>query len=443
LHAGRASPVVALDRRGRWQRRRASARRFLVGFLVVLFAVLLPITVVVGWAHNTVLNTSGWVRTVGPIASDPAVTAAISAQVTEQVFTALDVQQQVSDALPSNAAFLAGPITNGAKDFVQSGVNKVLQSEQFQSIWISANEAAHEQLVKFLRGNTTVLTTSDGQVVLNLVPLVNAALQQIESFVSGVVGKPVDLPTISADEVPAEACQKISTALGRSLPETCGQIPLFPADKLTEAQRFVEAFDRLTILLVVLTPAVAGAAMWFSKRRRRTLLQLIVGSALGLVVARRATWWLQDSLVNTGKPENKAARQAILGGVTHAFFTLSGWILVGLAAALVVTLVTGPYPWARTVRRWGRDAAHGAKELAAATVGKVRDDAAVAWVRSHLGVLRLGGMIVAVILMMVISVSFLGFLILVGVLAAYELWLQRLQQTAPPPSASVSPAPDG
>ncbi|MFI5042972.1 MAG: hypothetical protein ACHQNA_14195, partial [Acidimicrobiales bacterium] len=68
---------------------------------------------------------------------------------------------------------------------------------------------------------------------------------------------------------------------------------------------------------------------------------------------------------------------------------------------------------------------------------------AVAWVRSHLGTLRLGGIIVAAILMLVISVSFLSFLILIGVLAAYELWLQRLQQTAPPPSASALPAPEG
>lgn len=405
-------------------------RRVVAGFLVVLFAVFLPVTAVVGWAHYTVLNTDGYMKAIGPIASDPAVTEAVSTQVTSQVYTALDVQSQIAGALPPRAGFLAGPITSATKGYVQSAVDKVLQSDQFQTIWTNANRVAHEQLVKVLRGQTEAIKTTNGQVVLDLVPVINAALAQIEPFVSGVVGKPVDLPTVSSGDIPAVACQKISTALDRPLPQTCGQIPLCPADKLTRAQNLVRAFDGITVALLVITPVLAAGALWASKRRRRTLLQLSTGGILGLVVVRRATGWLQDSLVSTGQPANKAARQAIVDHLMHGFFTLSAWLLVALAVPLVVTLVTGPYPWARRLRGWLGRVWEGVRRLAAATVEKGRADGTVTWVRAHLGALRLAGVVVAVVVMLAASVSFIGFLVVAGLLVLYELWLQRLGQTA-------------
>ena len=437
LQAERDAAVAALDRDGRRRRRHARYRTVVVGILVTIFAVLLPLTATVGWAHNTVLNTDGWVRTVGPLASDPAVTAAISREVTNEVFTALDAQSQIAGALPPKAEFLAGPITNGAKGYVQSGVNRLLNTGQFQTLWVQANRFANEQVVKVLRGDTKALTTNNGQVVLNLVPLLNAALQQIEPFIAGVVGHAVTLPTLSGNELPAQACQRISAALERPLPATCGQIPLFPADKLTQAQRLVRAFDRLTILLLILTPVVAAVALWVSRRRRRTLLELTVGGMLGLVIFRRATWWLQSSLVSSGKPENKAARQAIVDQLTHAFFTISQWLLIGLAVVLLLTLLTGPYAWAERTRHYMADAGRWTRDLAVATVGQAREADSVAWVRSHMGALRIGGVVTAILVMLIFSVSFAGFVVVAVLLVAYELWLRRIEGQGPVSAPAV------
>ena len=432
LQEERDAAVAALDKRGRQQRRRARMRRVSVGILVAVFAVILPLTTVVTWGHNTVLNTNGWVRTVGPLGSDPAVTAAVSREVTDQLFTAVDAQAQIASALPPKASFLAAPISNGVKGYVQTAVNNVLNSQQFQTLWVEANRFAHEQLVTVLRGDSKALTTTNGEVVLNLVPLLNQALQQVEPFVSGVVGKPVDLPTISGNELPSAACERISAALGRPVPSTCGQIPLFPADKLTQAQRLVRAFDRLTVLLVVLTPVIAGLALWISKRRRRTVMQLAVGGVLGLVVIRRGVWWLQGDLVNTGKPENKAAREAILHQVTHGLFTASGWLIGGLALVFLLALITGPYGWARSMRGYLAEGGRRAWALAVATAGKAGDESTVVWVRTHTGALRIGGVVVAILLMLVFSVSFIGFLVIAALLGLYELWLRRIQTVDQP-----------
>src|SRR4051794_12985268 len=195
--------------------RNTGLRRVTVGVLVVLFAILAPITFAATWVHRTVLDTDTYVSTITPIASDPAVTAAASRAITNQIYLALDPQQIVADALPPKAAFLAAPIANGAKGYVQSGVDQVISSPQFQQLWVGANRFAHSQLVSVLRGHSEVLQNTNGNVELNLVPLLNAALVRIQGFASTVVGRPVQLPSISATDPPAAACTKIATALGR------------------------------------------------------------------------------------------------------------------------------------------------------------------------------------------------------------------------------------
>src|SRR4051794_7752004 len=133
--AGRVVP----DHKPRW-------RRILAGICVPLFAVLLAVTVTATWAHYTVLNEKGWVDTVEPIASDPAVTAALSREITDELFAALKPRQAIADALPPKAMFLAAPIATGVHGFIEERVNKIVNSPKFQKLWVSANRIAHKRL---------------------------------------------------------------------------------------------------------------------------------------------------------------------------------------------------------------------------------------------------------------------------------------------------------
>ena len=70
--------------------------------LIVLGCVLAPLAGVAVWARNQVTNTDRYVRTVAPLASDPAIQHAVADQITAQIFTYLDVQgltNQAVDAL--------------------------------------------------------------------------------------------------------------------------------------------------------------------------------------------------------------------------------------------------------------------------------------------------------------------------------------------------------
>lgn len=434
LRAERDAAVAALARVEQRTRRRGRVRRIGVGMLVVLFGILVPETVIATWAHRTVLNTDVYVSTVGPIASDPAVTAAVGNQITNQIYAALDPQPRIAAALPPRAAFLAGPIANGTKDAIHNAVDKVLTSQQFQNLWVAANRFAHTQIVKVLRGHSEVLQTTNGQVVLNLVPLVNAAAQNATDFISGVVGKQVTLPTVTGDELPSAACAKISSALGRPLPQTCGQIPLFPADKLTNAQRAVRAFDRLVVASLIVTPLIALAAIWLSRRRRRTTMQLAIAGMLGLVIERRAIMWLQKDLTSAAKPENRAALSAIVHQVLGGFFTISAWLLVAGLVVVVATLIAGPYRWAVATRH---GVAVGARKTGqvlysagTAAVGRARDDTTTAWIRGHLDLLRIAGIAVALLLILFAGVNVWWVLVILVLLGLYEFWLYRLRPQA-------------
>jgi hypothetical protein len=420
-------------------RRGGRSRSVVVGVLVVVFSLLTAITYVAAWGHYVILTNRGFEKTVVPVGTDPAVTSTIAATLTDQIYTSLNAQQVVANALPPRADFLAGPITNGTKGYVQNAVTNVLQSKQFQTLWKQAVDFAHAQLLSVLKGNSQAIKTTNGQVVLDLVPLLNSALQSLEGFVSGVVGHPVNLPTLTASDIPANACGQISAALNRPLPATCGQIPLFPSNRLDQARRVVRIFNGVLILLLILTPLVAALALWVSRRRRRTLLQLSAGAVLALVIIRRVVNWLSTSLVDKGMPQNRSALRAILSHIFHTYFSISRWLLLGLIAVFVIALVTGPYPWAVSLRRV---ATHYGKEgwnLAQGVTGRARDDRTLEWVRSHLDLLRFLGVAVAVLLLIVLSVSWVGLLVIALLLAAYEWWMYRLGQSGPPTEPGGQP----
>ena len=106
----------------------------------------------------------------------------------------------------------------------------------------------------------------------------------MSGLASDLTGKQVTLPTITSAEPPQQAVNKLSKALGVQLPSNFGQITLVKSDKLATVQRLVKAFDRLTLVLPLVTIALLALTLWLSVNRRRTVLQLAVGVSLLMIV---------------------------------------------------------------------------------------------------------------------------------------------------------------
>jgi len=425
--AKKLSEIKAKKARG------GTVRRGIVGFLVILSCILSTVLLVGGWGYRTVFNTDKWVERVAPVVENRSVTDALGRRLTDQIFTLIDVEQLTAEALPPRAAPLAGPLTSAIHDTVESRVDEVLASPQFQRVWIEANRFAHQEILSVLRNEGEVVQRTGGEVSLNLLPAINNALAQIEAQASGLFGKEIDLPQISSGEVPDEARAKIETALGVNVPADFGEIPVYNSDKIVAAQDVMSTLDRSVLLLAIVTPLVFLGAILITRRRRRTLIQLLVGSLLGIVLARRLAMWLEDEIAGVAKEENRAAARAVTNTVLSSFFSISQWIVIGGLLVVAVIVMTGPYAWAVSLRKRTRTVAG---DLAVAVRDQTHDEGTARWVTAHRDPLLLAGSVFAVLLFWIFELSLLSLVAVMALLIAYCLVVVRIagRDTAGSPS---------
>jgi hypothetical protein len=430
--AGGEAPPSGHERVSKPRRRRI--RRSVVAVLVAISCLFVLLSATVVWAHRTLLDTGTFVGTVGPVFQDPAVASAVAARATDELFTELNLQTRLRDALPPKVSFAAVPITNATKGYVAGKLTNVLSSPRFQAVWTAALTATHKQLVAVLRGQSTAAVSSSGDyIVLNTVPLINQALGQVSGLASDLAGKPVTLPTITSADPPQQAVNKLSQALGVSLPSNFGEITLVRSSDLATVRQGVKAFDGLTLILPLVTIVLIALALWLSVNRRRTLLQLAAGVSLLMIIERRAVIHEQGVLANAA--HNPQVAQSVLDDLLHGFFVLTAWVLGVALVILVIAVLCGPYRWAVAMRSWVKRTG---RSIAGARGGDHRG--VVGWMASHAGGLQLAGAVVAGILFLIVPVSWLSFLIVGVLLAAYEVYLQRIKP-APPDEASPASGP--
>jgi hypothetical protein len=430
-------------------RRRAVRTRGVVAVaLVVVTSILVTVSVTAVWARRNALNTDRWVRTVGPIAEEPAVQQALGRYITDQAMTAIDPEELFESALPERGEILAGPLTSALRGFVNDQVDSFLASDTFQRLWVEINERAHQRVVQVLEGDLPPSLQIEGNdVVLNVVPVLNQVLARIGERSPEIFGRTVDLPTVSVDEIPEEAIQKVESALGRDLPENFGQFTVFDASRLQQVQDTVTLFNELVVVAVILAIVLIALTLWVSPRRRRTLLQLMVGIALGIVIIRRLGLRLEDDVVELVRPENQDAVKVVVGAFVSSLLDATAWILGIAAAVAVVALLTGPYGWARALRRGTVSGAQAAVGAARSAINRQPDDPVVAWVGAHREVLQAGGIVVGILALLVLDLSWIGLFVLVALVVAYELVVQRLADIgaggAPPEEGPAVPAGGG
>ncbi len=328
-------------------------RRWAVALVVLLACLGIALSALVTWAHRAVLSTDGWVNTVGPVIEDPEVVTAISDYGAGQLVIAMDVQARASEALPPNLRLLSLPLTIAARQFTAEVLSRVLSQPKFQELWIGSQRLLHQTALKVLRGEVdSVQIYPDGSVSLNLFPLMDQALAQIEDQAQDLLGRDVDLPDLPADD-PAAARRQLSLALGVDLPAGFGEVEVAQSDELLKLQRFVRVFDAVAFLLPLASLALLALGIWLSRDRRRTVLQL----GAGIVIAMIVVW----ALMRWAGGQAEAALPVGAGGVfaaavlDTALGNLTRWLaflgLVGVGVAFGAYAAGRP---PRLVNAWAR-----------------------------------------------------------------------------------------
>ncbi len=226
------------------------ARSAISILMVVVGALLVPVSITSVWLRNQLVDTDRYVETVAPLARDRSVQEAAGKRITEALFANVDVRAEVQDVLPERAAFLAVPITSGLHTVVGDVVDRVLSSERFHELWDRANRVAHEQLV-------SVLTNASGRkgvVQVDLSQVVGDAAQRLSAlglpFFDRAVGKDVVLDVFQSEDV-------------------------------ARAQSVFSLFNRLATILPWFTILLLVASVFVSPDRRRGVVAASTGLVLG------------------------------------------------------------------------------------------------------------------------------------------------------------------
>ena len=207
-----------------------------------------------------------------------------------------------------------------------------MASQAFQRLWADANRLAHSQLISVLNGDSAFVTTTGGEVVLNLLPLVNDVLHTVSGQLSARTGGAVSLPPVTT--IPAAACHAITKAASSA----CTQIPLFPAAALARPRHAYRILVATLPLLLMLTTLALAGALAASPRRRRTLLQMTIGGTLTVLTVMTAVSWGQSALIDRAAPRYQAVASVIVHALTAGFFTMTTWCVACGSAITVIAL---------------------------------------------------------------------------------------------------------
>lgn len=243
----------------------------LVAVLVILGALMAPLSVVATWAHDEIGDTDRYVETVAPLADDPDVQAAIANLVTDQIMTRLSVDEVTTEALdalakqsfvpPRAAPFLpalSAPLSSAIENFVHDTVSKVVQSSTFADAWATANREAHAQAVAVLTGkDTDQVDISDNAVSVNIASFVDAAKQLLIDRGFGLANR---IPTINATFV------------------------LFQSDDIGKAQQWFSWLDTAARVLPILGLVLLASAVVVARDRRRALMAVGLSVAVALLL---------------------------------------------------------------------------------------------------------------------------------------------------------------
>lgn len=398
--------------------------------LVVLATLMLVASVIGIWARRNFLDTDRFVERAGPLIEQPSVQDALATRLTDQLMLIVDPEALFAEVLPERGQLLAAPLANAVEGFVRDRVESFVATDQFQRLWVGAISAAHSTSVRVLHGDSVAVTTENGQVTLNLVPVLNAVLAQITAESPEILGRQVNLPDVSVDDIPEAAIARIEDATGLELDDDFGQFTVYDDGTLETAQRGVDLFDRFVAVLLPLGLALAGWALWLSHRRRRTLLQLCAGIALGMVLVRRVGFRLQEEVASL--PPTTTGRRAaadIAEPFVDPLVTFAALTLGAVAMIAAIAVLTGPYPWAIRARRSGAQLV--ARATTAATE-RSRDEATVVWVTEHRDSLLVAGAVFGLALLWIADLSWTGLLAVAIVVAAFEFAVYRISDRPGP-----------
>jgi len=391
--------------------RNSGWRKTAIVTLLVVASILAPLGVASIWVKNQVTDTSRYVRTVKPLASNQAIQSAVAANLTNALFTRVDVEARAKDVLPPKLKQFAAPVAAGLENFTQDTTKKFLASDAFQKLWVELNRRSHKQLNKILTGQGHYVQTAHGEVAIDLAPVMVRVKHRL-------------------DERGITVFDRVPTSTVNS------KFVIVSSKQLDNAQKGVRLLKAVAIGLPLFVLALYAIAIGISRRRRRTLLQaslgLVAGMALlgiGLAIGRSI---YLDYVAGPNLPHDAAT--AFYDTFVH-YLRLGIRVIAGIALLVAAgAYVTGPSRVAVAIRRWfGSLVGWAQGETGAGSTGFAR------WVRSAKRPLRIGAILLPIAIFFLWNTPTVSLVIALVALCLFLLLVIELFARAPSETAGHVP----
>ena len=401
-------------------RRRRGWRTPVAALLIVVGCVLAPLSVVAVWTANQVSDTSRYVANVEPLIKDPAIQNALTNKLTSEIVTKIDVKGITDQAAAELTAKgftrigsllqgVSGSLASGVQGFVHSSIHKIITGPRMANAWVQVNRVASQALVAVLSGRAAsngAVGVSNGQVTLDLAPLIAVAKQDLVARGLTIAGK---IPIVHAT------------------------FALFPSKNLTKAQKAYRLINDLKIVLPIVTLVLLGLGVLIARRPRRALIGAGLGFAasmlvlgVGLAIARNL--YLNSVPAGTLPADAAAAAFDIL--VRFIKTALRALLVAGLIVA-VGAFFTGPS--AAAVRT---------RHALSSGLGRIRHGGqsgpASQWTYAHRHALRIGAVALAALIFVFWGQPTAAVVVAIAVLLLVVLGLIEVIGR---PAAQPSPAP--
>jgi Short C-terminal domain len=310
------------------------------------------------WANRQALNSDNWVDTSSALLEDDDIRTAVGLFIIDRLYQSDAVEERLAEVLPPQLVRLAKPAAQGLKEVAQRNAGRVLGTDAALSAWEAANRTAHETLLRLIESDV-----AREDVSLDL----GSLFEQMAT----------------ATGLPEEAVAK--------LPPEVTSLQVASGDNLQTARDMLDLFKTILWVLLVLTLAAFGAAIWLSRDRRSTIIRVggcIIFAGVALLAVRRVAgslviealadapnardvaddaWVIATSLLTdvswgsilfgaflvTGAWLAGEGRRAtsIRRSSAYALRERPGAVRAGLGVAILLLVIWGPVPW--TQRWWG------------------------------------------------------------------------------------------
>ncbi|MDF6043697.1 hypothetical protein LRD69_16475 [Streptomyces sp. JH14] len=270
--------------------------------VLVLLAVLVPLSALSAWVDLEIDNTDRYVAAVEPLASDPGVQGIVSDLITDQAMTQID----------------AGPLQGALRDFLHEAVQSFTTTDAFRTAWVAANRTAHTAVTAAMNGK------SGEAVVIDLGPVMEQVRHNL-----------VDSGVPLANQIPVQHTDITLISADR-------------ADQLRSTFRLLRAGSIWpAVVTVVFAVAAVAAAAVRGGRSAAAAAAAVVGAGFAIgALMLRGLLAIARNRVLAGVPGSDRDGAAAVYDALTASLRTTVWIVlaVGLALALCATAAR---MWAR------------------------------------------------------------------------------------------------